>query len=188
MNESFKKKILYIIKNNIYIKFIKIILFLYICYLLLCSKLLFNKNNYNHKIKFFIISICETGYPFCFKNNKGELEGFDVDLICELMKRIRKKFIFLETSHENLIKNIMQNKSILAIGKILPEDSLKNLVIFSRSYFRKKNRLVDKKENNHFVICANREFDDIIECIDYSLNKLDFDGTIAHLKSKWNIL
>jgi ABC-type amino acid transport substrate-binding protein len=65
-----------------------------------------------------IVGVITDNPPFTYKNANSILSGFEIDLIKELSKRLKKKAIFIELSKEKVLNYIKEGKIDIAIGGI----------------------------------------------------------------------
>jgi ABC-type amino acid transport substrate-binding protein len=82
------------------------------------------------------VSICPVDQPpFHVKNSKGEFEGFDIDLACDIAKTLGVKVKFIEgVDWDSAVEMVVQGKADMVISNLslTPERSLK--VLCSRPY------------------------------------------------------
>ncbi len=63
-----------------------------------------------------VVGTNPTYFPFEFKNEKGELDGFDIDLAKALGKQLGKKVVFQELDFDGLILGLKQGKINLILS------------------------------------------------------------------------
>jgi len=81
-----------------------------------------------------IVGVMKDNPPFTYKNENSILSGFEIDLIKELSKRLKKKAIFIELSKEKVLNYIKEGKIDIAIGGIRVSKDIKETYTFSDSY------------------------------------------------------
>ncbi len=81
-----------------------------------------------------IVGVITDNPPFTYKNANSILSGFEIDLIKELSKRLKKKAIFIELSKEKVLNYIKEGKIDIAIGGIRVSKDIKETYTFSDSY------------------------------------------------------
>ena len=81
-----------------------------------------------------IVGVITDNPPFTYKNANSILSGFEIDLIKELSKRLKKKAIFIELSKEKVLNYIKEGKIDIAIGGIRVSKDIKETYTISDSY------------------------------------------------------
>jgi ABC-type amino acid transport substrate-binding protein len=79
---------------------------------------------------------------------KGQIKGFDIDLIKEIGKRFDKNIIFKNTDFHGLLAALGSNNVDLVVAGMTPTEERKNKVDFSESYIKTKIAFLVKKEDN----------------------------------------
>ncbi|MFC6275969.1 transporter substrate-binding domain-containing protein [Psittacicella hinzii] len=89
------------------------------------------------KSKTYIVGTEATYAPYEYLNAKGELEGFDIDLVNYICKEIGIKCQVVNQSFEGLIPNLNYKKIDLAIAGFHPTKNRIKVVSFSDEYLPK---------------------------------------------------
>ncbi len=93
-----------------------------------------NVNSLESIKKLGVLTVCsQAGFiPFEYKNNKGEWQGFDVDLMKAFSKYLGVKLQMIDTKMEGLIPSLQTGKcDFIASGLTITEER-KNAVLFSK--------------------------------------------------------
>lgn len=102
----------------------------------------------------FVIGLDDEYAPMGFRNEKGELVGFDIDLAKEVGRRMGVEFEFKPIDWDNKREEITSgNVDILWNGTDIT-DERKEYMIFSKPYMTNRQILVvpkDNPQNIHFV-------------------------------------
>ncbi|EHZ4884830.1 TPA: transporter substrate-binding domain-containing protein [Campylobacter lari subsp. concheus] len=106
-----------------------------------CSK---QADNQNEILKVGV----EASYPPYEFMQDGKLNGFDIDIIKELAKRVNFKIEFVNMSYDALIPALMGRKIDLAISSMGITPQRAQNVDFSISYFKDKNVYLKHKDND----------------------------------------
>lgn len=92
--------------------------------------------------------------PFEYYNFKGEIVGFDIDLLNEIAKRVKFNYTITNIAFDQLIPNLQANKIDLAISAISQTASREQFVDFSNPYFYTKNIYI---KLNHDTTIKNKD-------------------------------
>jgi len=95
-----------------------------------------------------IVGVITDNPPFTYKNANSILSGFEIDLIKELSKRLKKKAIFIELSKEKVLNYIKEGKIDIAIGGIRVSKDIKETYTFSDSYIYSSLNFFRLQDNN----------------------------------------
>jgi ABC-type amino acid transport substrate-binding protein len=95
-----------------------------------------------------IVGVMKDNPPFTYKNENSILSGFEIDLIKELSKRLKKKAIFIELSKEQAFTYIKEGKIDIAIGGIRVSKDIKETYTFSDSYIYSSLNFFRLQDNN----------------------------------------
>lgn len=79
---------------------------------------------------------------------RGQIKGFDIDLIKEIGKRFDKNIIFKNTDFHGLLAALGSNNVDLVIAGMTPTEERTNKVDFSAPYIKTKIAFLVKKEAN----------------------------------------
>lgn len=79
---------------------------------------------------------------------RGQIKGFDIDLIKEIGKRFDKNIIFKNTDFHGLLAALGSNNVDLVIAGMTPTEERTNKVDFSVPYIKTKIAFLVKKEAN----------------------------------------
>ncbi|MCB4204110.1 transporter substrate-binding domain-containing protein [Deferribacterales bacterium Es71-Z0220] len=117
------------------------------------------------------LNICYSEYkPFVYKDNLGNLKGFDVDLISGFCSQNKYDCSFVSYSFSQLLKNVEEKQCDVAIGSIYVTAKRKELGLFTSPYL-----------NSGLVAVVKNEFDSSYESL--------MDKTVGvKLNSTGNIL
>lgn len=106
-----------------------------------------NNNNVTKPVNKFIIGLDDEYAPMGFRNEKGEIVGFDIDLANEAAKRMGVEFEFKPIDWDNKREEITSgNVDILWNGTDIT-DERKEYMIFSKPYMNNRQILVVPKDN-----------------------------------------
>jgi Na+/H+-dicarboxylate symporter/ABC-type amino acid transport substrate-binding protein len=109
--------------------------------------------------------------PFSFINDKGDLVGFDVELMHVLARELKVEIEFIEWTYETLFKDLDQDKFDIAIGGLIVNPERLAKANFSNPYMNmttavvvedyrrnefKSWRAIDKKPNNLLGVVGER--------------------------------
>jgi Na+/H+-dicarboxylate symporter/ABC-type amino acid transport substrate-binding protein len=109
--------------------------------------------------------------PFSFINDKGDLVGFDVELMHVLARELKVGIEFVEWTYETLFKDLDQGKFDIAIGGLIVNPERLAKANFSNPYMNmttavvaedhrrnefKSWRAIDKKLNNPLGVVGER--------------------------------
>lgn len=84
--------------------------------------------------------------PFAFINKNGKVDGFEIDIIKNIIDRLNISIKFVEVTSKNKESMLLRNKVDIIIATI-PENQLKNKkIILSKSYLSDKQVLLVKKD------------------------------------------
>lgn len=87
--------------------------------------------------------------PFEFKNEKGEFDGFDVDLMRAVASVLgAEKVTFVDTEFKGLIPGIQGNKFDLIVSAMYITDERKKTIDFSDTYYPGGLSVMINKDNN----------------------------------------
>ena len=86
-------------------------------------------------------------HPFAFKNDKGELTGFDIEITKALCAEMKRDCVFLEMPFDEILPAIVAGKADISVAGMgeTPERSV--LVDFSERYFRSHSVFIEKPGN-----------------------------------------
>lgn len=79
---------------------------------------------------------------------RGQIKGFDIDLIKEIGKRFDKNIIFKNTDFHGLLAALGSNNVDLVIAGMTPTEERTNKVDFSEPYIETKIAFLVKKDDN----------------------------------------
>ena len=82
--------------------------------------------------------------PFSFVNDKGDLVGFDVELMHVLARELKVELEFIRWTYETLIKDLDQNKFDIAIGGLIVNPQRIVKANFSNPYMNMTTAVVVK--------------------------------------------
>lgn len=95
--------------------------------------------------------------PFTFHNDKGELTGFDVEIIKEVAKRLEVKPEFLETSWDAMFAGLDAKRFDLVANQVGIREDRQEKYDFSDPYISSAAVLVVPKDNNDVKSFENIE-------------------------------
>ncbi|MGS1115872.1 transporter substrate-binding domain-containing protein [Castellaniella sp. UC4442_H9] len=88
----------------------------------------------------------EAGYPpFEYRNTKGQLEGFDIDIGNELCKRMNRTCVWIDQSFDSLIPGLQARKFDLANSTMTATEPRKKVIDFSTPMYIVPVKLMVKK-------------------------------------------
>lgn len=88
----------------------------------------------------------EAGYPpFEYRNTKGQLEGFDIDIGNELCKRMNRTCVWIDQSFDSLIPGLQARKFDLANSTMTATEARKKVIDFSTPLYIVPVKLMVKK-------------------------------------------
>lgn len=95
----------------------------------------------------FVVGLDDTFAPMGFRNNKGEIVGFDIDLAKEVSRRMGVKAVFVPCDWDGILFNL-RSKKIDAIwnGLTITETRAKQIA-FSDPYFNDDQIILVKGKN-----------------------------------------
>jgi Na+/H+-dicarboxylate symporter len=114
--------------------------------------------------------------PFSFVNDKGDLVGFDVELMHVLARELKVELEFIEWTYETVFKDLNRNKFDLAIGGLIVNPERLAKANFSNPYMNmttavvvedhRRNefkgwRLIDKKLTVRLGVVGERRANDV---------------------------
>ena len=82
--------------------------------------------------------------PFSFVNDKGDLVGFDVELMHMLARELKVEIEFIEWTYETVFKDLDQNKFDIAIGGLIVNPERLAKANFSNPYMNMTTAVVVK--------------------------------------------
>ena len=88
----------------------------------------------HHKKDELVVGVFVDAPPFVFFNSKGELNGFDIDLIRMIGERMNKKVQFVNLKFNDLLPALQTGKITLAISSLTATQERKNQFDFSQPY------------------------------------------------------
>ncbi|MBQ7453623.1 MAG: amino acid ABC transporter substrate-binding protein [Selenomonadaceae bacterium] len=103
----------------------------------------------------FIIGLDDEYPPMGFKDEKGEIIGFDVDLAKEVGKRMGVEFVFKPIDWEQKKEEITSGKIDILWNGTDITDERKEYMIFTRPYMDNRQILLVKKDNPHNIHSGN---------------------------------
>lgn len=119
--------------------------------------------------------------PFVMRTANNELFGFDIDMMAELCKSMKRKCIYQILRFEELLPAVVDKKIDLALGSITITAERSNIVAFSLPYLLSYSRFLtlsstaanrtfslDMLNNKRFGIVAKTVFSDQIKDIGIS--------------------
>jgi ABC-type amino acid transport substrate-binding protein len=80
--------------------------------------------------------------PFSFVNDKGDLVGFDVELMHVLARELKVEIEFIEWTYKTVLKDLNQGKFDIAIGGLIVNPERLARVNFSNPYMNMTTALV----------------------------------------------
>lgn len=85
--------------------------------------------------------------PFEYRNDKGEVDGFDVALAKEIAKELGVELKIEDMAFDSLLNALKSGKiDFIAAGMSVTEDRLKN-ADFSESYYTASQKIIVRKDN-----------------------------------------
>ncbi len=95
-----------------------------------------------------LIAATESTYPpYEFRNDKGELDGFDIELTNIIGEKLNKKIEWVDMPFDSLIPSLMTNKADLVAAGLSATDERKKRVNFSAPYEISYSAFITKAEN-----------------------------------------
>lgn len=95
-----------------------------------------------------LIAATESTYPpYEFRNDKGELDGFDIELTNIIGEKLNKKIEWVDMPFDSLIPALMTNKADLVAAGLSATDERKKRVNFSAPYEISFSAFITKAEN-----------------------------------------
>jgi len=86
--------------------------------------------------------------PFEFRNDKGEVDGFDVAIANEIAKELGVELKIEDMAFDSLINALKSGKiNFIAAGMSVTEDRKQN-VDFSEEYYSASQKIIVRKDNN----------------------------------------
>lgn len=90
----------------------------------------------------------EPGYaPFEYKNAKGEIEGFDADVMTEICKKMQAKCIWVEQSFDSLIPALAARKITLIHSSMQITPQREKVLAFSQPIYGIPTQLMARKDS-----------------------------------------
>jgi Na+/H+-dicarboxylate symporter len=114
--------------------------------------------------------------PFSFVNDKGDLVGFDVELMHVLARELKVELEFIQWTYETVFKDLDQNKFDIAIGGLIVNPARLAKANFSNPYMNmttavvvkdhrrnqfKSWRLIDKEPIIRLGVVGERRAEDV---------------------------
>src|SRR3546814_16117907 len=76
----------------------------------------------------------EAGYaPFEYRNTKGQLEGFDIDIGNEICARLKTKCVWIAQSFDSLIPGLKARKFVLANYTMQATAPRPKVIVYTKS-------------------------------------------------------
>jgi polar amino acid transport system substrate-binding protein len=85
--------------------------------------------------------------PFNYRTENGELEGFDVDIVRELAKRLRVKPKIVVKKWSGIIQGLLAKEYDIILGSMAISEERLKLVAFSVPYYHSEVRVVVRKRS-----------------------------------------
>ncbi|MBE6949091.1 MAG: transporter substrate-binding domain-containing protein [Ruminococcaceae bacterium] len=92
------------------------------------------------------LAVNAIGQPFAFYNVQGELVGMDIDIARAVCDEMGVELTVVDAGGEDLYGYIRSGKADLAMGCLYKNDSTKDLVSFSQSYYTSTQVIVVRKK------------------------------------------
>lgn len=93
------------------------------------------------------VGFCATWPPFEYRNDKGELIGFDVDMGREIAKDLNMEAKFMDADWQGLVPSLQQGDYDILISCIDAREGRQNTTDFSDVYYQLKSTVVVQKTN-----------------------------------------
>ncbi len=87
--------------------------------------------------------------PFSYHNDNGDLVGFDVELMNELVRELGVELEFIQWTYETLFKELEQNKFDVVIGGMIASSERLTKANFSEPYMNMTGAVVVKDYRRH---------------------------------------
>jgi ABC-type amino acid transport substrate-binding protein len=87
--------------------------------------------------------------PFSYHNDKGDLVGFDVELMNELARELEVELEFIQWTYETLFKELEQNKFDVVIGGMIATPERLTKANFSEPYMNMTGAVVVEDYRRH---------------------------------------
>jgi ABC-type amino acid transport substrate-binding protein len=87
--------------------------------------------------------------PFSYHNDKGDLVGFDVELMNELARELEVELEFIQWTYETLFKELEQNKFDVVIGGMIANSERLTKANFSEPYMNMTAAVVVEDYRRH---------------------------------------
>ncbi len=124
--------------------------------------------------------------PFEYYEN-GELIGFDIDLMCEIGKRLGYRIEFKDFAFDALINNLASGKVDCIIAGISITEERLEVVDFSIPYGVFKITSTDGIFIDEYAIAVRKGEPDLLNNINAAISALRADGTIDMLLDKYTL-
>lgn len=95
-----------------------------------------------------IVGLESTFRPFEFRNEKGELAGFDIDLVNAVGNKIGKKIQFVDMAFDGLIPALMTNKIDIIASGMSATPKRAERISFTKSYYTAPDGVVTKADSS----------------------------------------
>ncbi|GFP77786.1 amino acid ABC transporter substrate-binding protein [Clostridium fungisolvens] len=94
-----------------------------------------------------VVGLDDSFPPMGFKNSKGELQGFDIDMAKEIAKRTNKEIKFMPYNWDGIIPGLKQKKFDVIISAMSVTPEREKEIAFSTPYLNERQVIVVKKDN-----------------------------------------
>jgi polar amino acid transport system substrate-binding protein len=94
-----------------------------------------------------IVGLDDSFPPMGFKNSKGDLQGFDIDMAKEISKRLKKEIKFMPYNWDGIIPGLKQKKFDVIISAMSVTTEREKEIAFSTPYLNERQVVVVKKDN-----------------------------------------
>lgn len=95
-----------------------------------------------------IVGLCATWPPFEYRDDKGQLIGFDVDLAQEIAKDLGLEVEFKDADWQGLVPSLQKGDYDILITCFSPSEARGETVAFSEPYYKLGSSIVVLKDND----------------------------------------
>jgi len=94
------------------------------------------------------VGFCATWPPFEYRDNNGDLVGFDVDLAKEIAKDLGLEIKFCDADYQGLIPSLQKGDYDIVISCLAKSESREETISFTKKYYNNPSSIIVMKNNN----------------------------------------